>query len=99
MELAGTIRSTETWTHEGEGDEPTTAREAAIEGMPEGYDLLRVITVFAKIGQPFKLCATARSTETRELTASGADYVSAREALLAQIPEGWQLLGVVVLDE
>lgn len=98
MKLAGTIRSTQTWTHEGEGDEPSSAREAAIAGMPEGYDLLGVITIYAKIGEPFRLRATARSSETRQLTATGADYASARDALLAQVPDDWQLLGVVVLD-
>lgn len=47
------------------------------------------VTVYGTIrptGQP--------DAETRRIEATGADYPAARDALTAQVPEGWQLLGI-----
>ncbi|ABM10460.1 MULTISPECIES: hypothetical protein [Paenarthrobacter] len=42
-----------------------------------------------------KVKGVIRPMETRELEAEGEDYAAAREALLAQVPEGWQVLSVM----
>ncbi|WP_022882531.1 hypothetical protein [Gryllotalpicola ginsengisoli] len=89
MIIRGTIRSTETWTGTAEALDPSDARAELEQRVPEGFQLARVTTLHAKIGEPYKLEAEARSTLTRELEAEGADYAAARAAFDAQIPEGW----------
>jgi hypothetical protein len=42
-----------------------------------------------------KVKGVIRPIETRELEAEGENYTAAREALLAQVPEGWQVLSVM----
>ena len=42
-----------------------------------------------------KVKGIMRPIETRELEAEGEDYAAAREALEAQVPEGWLLLQVM----
>jgi len=42
-----------------------------------------------------KVKGTIRPMEIREIQAEGEDYAAAREALQAQVPEGWQLLSVM----
>lgn len=42
-----------------------------------------------------KVKGVIRPIETRELEAEGEDYVAARQALEAQVPEGWLLLSVM----
>lgn len=47
------------------------------------------VTVYGAIrptGQP--------DAETRRIQATGTDYPTAHDALTAQVPEGWQLIGV-----
>lgn len=43
-----------------------------------------------------KLRGTIRPVETQELSAEGDSYDEARQALQAQVPEGWELLQVLV---
>ncbi|EMY34995.1 hypothetical protein D477_006663 [Arthrobacter crystallopoietes BAB-32] len=42
-----------------------------------------------------KVKGTIRPMEIREIQAEGEDYAAAREALEAQVTEGWQLLSVL----
>lgn len=42
-----------------------------------------------------KVKGLIRPIETRELQAEGENYAAAREALEAQVPEGWLLLSVI----
>lgn len=41
-----------------------------------------------------KVVGTIRPSEVQEIEAEGEDYVSAREALLKTVPEGYTLLHV-----
>lgn len=43
-----------------------------------------------------KLRGTIRPVETQEVSAEGDSYEEARQALQAQVPEGWELLQVLV---
>lgn len=43
-----------------------------------------------------KLRGMIRPNETKELTAEGVSYEEARADLESQVPEGWQLLQVLV---
>jgi hypothetical protein len=99
MKLVGTVRSMQVWTHEGSGHTAGLARVVAVEGCPEGYELTDVTTVSAKPGEPVTLKATARSRETREVSAEASTYAEALEHLRATVPDGWQLQGFAVVEE
>lgn len=43
-----------------------------------------------------KVKGVIRPAQRQELTAEGESYAEAREALLAQIPEGWEVISVMV---
>lgn len=42
-----------------------------------------------------KVVGVMSPTEKREIRAEGESYEDAREALKAQVPEGWQLLSIM----
>ncbi len=94
MKLSGTIRSTEIWEHEGSGPTAEEAKDAAVEGIPEGFELVSVSTLPTKVSEAVRRNATARSTQTREIEAEGDSYDDAELKLRAKTPDGWILLNI-----
>ncbi len=95
--VRATIRSEQTQTADGHDDIVPVARAAAISGLDlAGAELVQANTVSSKASGDVTIRAVARSSETRELEVSGANYESAVAALRAQVPEGWQALSIVV---
>jgi hypothetical protein len=45
---------------------------------------------------PVKVQGIVRPTETREITVEAENYEAARAELEAQVPEGWQLLSLLI---
>ncbi len=94
MRLKGTIRSMETWEHEGVGGTPADARDAAVIGQSAGFELVSVKTLPTQVGQPVRRLAVARSMETREIEADSDTYDDAEYRLRRNVPDGWQLIAI-----
>ncbi|WIE77504.1 hypothetical protein [Curtobacterium sp. MCSS17_016] len=89
--VVGTLRSTETQDSEGSGDNISEARQAAIAALNlDGFELQQVNTVTSKATGETTIKARARSTATKPLEASGANYSAALESYRASVLEGWQ---------
>lgn len=96
MRVRGTVRSQEDWEHEGSGPTAARAREVAVEGLPEDYDLVDVQTVSARPGEPVTVKAFGRRTLVQTVEAEGADEPSALAALRGAVPPGFLLLNLLV---
>ena len=46
-------------------------------------------------GSVIKLVGTIQPVETKSIRADGETYEDAREALDAQVPEGWRLISII----
>ena len=96
--VSGTIRSTETRTADGHGDDQSTARNRAIEGaVADGFELVETKTLASKSGD-VTVQATARSTNTAPHEATGPNYAAALAAYRQSIPDGWMSLHVTARD-
>lgn len=97
MHIRGLIQSTAVTEITAEAEDAQTARSLIEAQVSEGYELIQVHNFVPRGG---RVIATGRIrlAATEELDATGADYKSAREALLAKIPEGKRLLSVLALD-
>jgi hypothetical protein len=96
MKLLGTIRSKQIWEQQGSGPTADDARNAAIEGIPDGFELITVSALPSKVGEAVVRNAVARSTEKREIEGEGDTYEDAEAALRAGVPDGWMLLDIRV---
>lgn len=97
MRIRGLIQSKVVTELTAEGDDAQAARALIEEQVPEGFELIRVHNSMPRGG---RVIATGeiRSAGVVELEANGADYKTAREALLKKIPEDHRLLSVLSLD-
>ncbi|AGW42706.1 hypothetical protein O159_28280 [Leifsonia xyli subsp. cynodontis DSM 46306] len=98
MKVRGLIQSSETSELTAEADDSESARSLVEEQLPEGYELLQIHSAMPRGG---RVIATAviRASAVTELTADGADYAAARDALHALIPTGQRLLSIVIVHE
>ncbi|MEN2736162.1 hypothetical protein ABCS02_00090 [Microbacterium sp. X-17] len=90
-------QTTETRELTAEADDAETARALVAEQVPDGFELLQVHNAMPRGG---RVIATAviRESATQLIEADGADYVAARDALRARVPDGHRLLSIVVED-
>ena len=97
MKVRGLTQSSETQELTAEADDAQTARELVEAQVPEGYELIQVHNAMPRGG---RVIATAivRATAVTEIEADGRDYVTARDALRAAVPEGHRLLSIVADD-
>ncbi|MCI0157247.1 hypothetical protein KNO15_11125 [Leifsonia shinshuensis] len=97
MKVRGLIQSSQTQELTAEADDAATARELVEAQVPEGSELIQVHNAMPRGG---RVIATAivRPTAVTEIEADGPDYVSARDALRAAVPDGQRLLSIVIED-
>ncbi|WIE81029.1 hypothetical protein [Curtobacterium sp. MCSS17_016] len=97
--VRGRIRSTATQTAEGHADDPQTARAEALAGLDlTTNELLQANTVTAKASGDITIRATARSRDTRDHEASGANYAAAMNAFRSSVPDGFSILYITAAD-
>ncbi|WP_426624466.1 hypothetical protein ACPPVW_18235 [Leifsonia sp. McL0607] len=97
MRIRGVIQSTELAELTTSADDAQTARAAIEAQVPDGYDLLQVHNTMAP-GGAVVATARIRPSEMQELEAEGIDYVATRDALRAQVPNGWRLLHILTVE-
>lgn len=97
MRVRGLIQSIVVEEITAEADDAQSARALIEAQVPDGYELIQVHNAMPRGG---RVIATGRirSAVTRELEATGPDYTSAREALLAEIPADHRLLHILSID-
>ncbi|MDN4649271.1 hypothetical protein [Curtobacterium sp. PsM8] len=97
--VRGLLRSTETISADGHGDDQSTARERAVAGLDlTAHALVQTNTLSAKASGEVTIRAVARSSETRPHEATGPNYAAAIATYRQSIPEGWISLHIVVDD-
>lgn len=97
MHIRGLIQPKVVTELTAEADDAQAARELIEAQVPEGYELIQVHNSMPRGGRTIAT-GQIRLAEVTELDATGADYATARAALLAQIPEDHRLLSVISLD-
>ncbi len=97
MKVRGLIQSSETQELTAEADDAETARELVEAQVPEGSELIQVHNAMPRGGRVIAT-AVVRPTAVTEIEADGPDYVTARDALRAAVPEGQRLLSIVIDD-
>ncbi|MBN9631276.1 MAG: hypothetical protein J0I18_11765 [Actinobacteria bacterium] len=97
MRVRGLIQSIVVEEITAEADDAQSARALIEAQVHDGYELIQVHHAMPRGG---RVIATGRirSDVTRELEATGPDYKSAREALLAEMPADHRLLHVLSID-
>ncbi|NEN04730.1 hypothetical protein G3T36_02500 [Diaminobutyricibacter tongyongensis] len=97
MLIRGLIQSTVIEEITAEADDLLSARAQIAELAPAGYELLQVHDEMPTGG---RVIATGhiRLAATREIEATGPDYKSSHDALLAEVPEGHRLLEVTTVE-
>jgi hypothetical protein len=94
--VRGQLRSTETHTAEGHGDDPATARAQALEGFDlTAYELTQANTIAAPTPGTVAVRAVIRSRATRDHEASGRDYQDALQNFRNSIPDGYAALHII----
>jgi hypothetical protein len=96
MHIRGLIQSKVVTELTAEAGDMPGARPL-IEKVPEGYELIQAHNSMARGGHVIPV-GQIRPAATREIEATGADYRSAREALLGKTPEDHRLLHVVTIE-
>jgi hypothetical protein len=97
MRIRGLIRSKVVPEITAEGADVPGARALIEEQLPEGYELIQVHNSMAR-GDHVIVVGQIRLAATSELEATGTDYRTASEAMLAKIPEDHRLLHVITIE-
>jgi len=97
MRVTGLVQTSVTAEVTAEADDAETARTLVEEQVPAGFELLQVHNAMPRGG---RVIATGviREAAIAEITAEGADYAAARDALRAAVPEDHRLLSIVVTE-
>jgi hypothetical protein len=97
MRVRGVIQPTAEEEITAEADDAQAARALIEAQVPDGYEILQVHNAMPRGG---RVIATGkiRRSETQVVDGEGTDYVSAREAMRANVPEGYRVLQILTVE-
>ncbi|QPZ40023.1 hypothetical protein [Paramicrobacterium chengjingii] len=92
--LVSAYRTTQTDQITQDAAEVTEARAMIEQVVPDGFEIIQLD--IGKIDGGTRVTGIIRSTAVTPIEATGADYVSARDALKAKVPEESVSLGILI---
>lgn len=95
MHLTGTMRPTSTVELVAEGHDRGSAYDALAAQVPAGQELVQAH--FTMKDSVTTARGIIRSARVEPIEADGANYAAASAALEAQVPDGYVLLGCVIV--